>query len=204
MDCAAKITRDIIVNSLIINRIEASISVKKRILGDNSLLSQILSLGVLAQKTLVTGNKIILAGNGGSFADAQHICAEFVSKLNYDRPALASITLGVNGSNMSAIGNDYGFDQVFSRELQAVGSKGDLFIAISTSGNSANIINAVREAKSARITVVGLTGKSGGLLADECECIKVPDAQTMHIQESHILIGHIICEIAQSNQGLDI
>ena len=191
-------------NSLIINRIEASISVKKRILGDNSLLSQILSLGVLAQKTLVTGNKIILAGNGGSFADAQHICAEFVSKLNYDRPALASITLGVNGSNMSAIGNDYGFDQVFSRELQAVGSKGDLFIAISTSGNSANIINAVREAKSARITVVGLTGKSGGLLADECECIKVPDAQTMHIQESHILIGHIICEIAQSNQGLDI
>lgn len=185
--------------SLIRNRIEASISVKQKILEDETLLSQILSLGNLARKTLVAGNKIILAGNGGSFADAQHICAEFISKLNFDRPALASLTLGVNGSNISAIGNDYGFDQVFSRELQAVGSKGDLFIAISTSGNSLNIINAVRVAKSAQINVVGLTGKEGGLLVDECECINVPDTQTMHIQESHILIGHIICEIAQSN-----
>ena len=184
---------------LIKNRIVNSINVKKRILEDETLQSQILSFGILARNTLVAGNKIILAGNGGSFADAQHICAEFISKLNFDRPALASITLGVNGSNISAIGNDYGFDQVFSRELKAVGNKGDLFIAISTSGNSSNIINAVRVAKSAQINVVGLTGKEGGVLVDECDCINVPETQTMHIQECHILIGHIICEIAQSN-----
>lgn len=176
-----------------------SIETKRRILDNLEILEKIESLGLSARKTILSGGKIILAGNGGSFADAQHICAEFVSKLNYDRKALAALTLGVNGSNISALANDYGYENVFSRELEALGTSDDLLIAISTSGNSKNIINLIKAAHALNIKSVLLTGDNGGEAAKLTDSIKVPSPVTMHIQEAHINIGHIVCAIAQGD-----
>ena len=179
--------------------LEASITIKRKTIADQTLIQNIEKLGLAARETLGKGGKIILAGNGGSFADAQHICGEFISKLNYDRPALAAITLGVNGSNISALANDYGYENVFSRELAALGKADDLVIAISTSGNSKNIIKLIETAKKLRMNSVLLTGEDGGKAATLTTSIKVPSKNTMHIQEIHITIGHIICSIAQGD-----
>ena len=143
------------------------------------------------------GGKIIFCGNGGSFADAQHLSAEFTSRFLFDRPALASVALGTNNSGITAMGNDYGYDKVFSRELEAIGSDKDLFIGITTSGNSQNILSAVNYANSNFITTYCLTGNNGGLLKDICECVCVPSNKTERIQESHIMIGHIICRMVE-------
>lgn len=140
---------------------------------------------------------MILAGNGGSFADSQHIAAEFVSKLLVDRVPLAAVSLGTNSSAMSAIGNDYGYEKVFSRELEALADERDLFIPVSTSGNSLNILLAAETAKRMNLETVGLTGATGGRLAGICTCIQVPSTETVFIQESHIMIGHIVCSIAE-------
>lgn len=141
--------------------------------------------------------KVIFAGNGGSFADAQHISAEFVSKLDKDRAPLPSIALGTNSSNLTAIANDYGFDKIFSRELEVIGEKGDTIIAISTSGNSANIIDLVKKAETMKISCFILTGQNGGLLKNHENLIKVPSNITLEIQQIHIIIGHILCSLSQ-------
>jgi D-sedoheptulose 7-phosphate isomerase len=145
-----------------------------------------------------TGNKTLIAGNGGSAADAQHIAGEFVSRFYFDRPGLASIALTTDTSIITAIGNDYGYEKLFSRQLQANGVKGDMFIGISTSGNSANVIEALKECKEKGIITVGLTGEKGGKMAEMCDyCIKIPSNETPRVQESHILIGHIICAVVE-------
>jgi D-sedoheptulose 7-phosphate isomerase len=176
----------------------ASIAVKQAILKDEHLLGQVESLAMQCLDALKAGGKVIFAGNGGSFADAQHLSAEFVSRFNIDRAPLASLALGTNNSAFSAIGNDYGFDQVFARELEAVAKREDVFVGISTSGNSANVIAAVDKALELNVAVTCLTGQSGGKLIERCTSLCVPSTETARIQECHITIGHIICGLVEN------
>ncbi|MBK1973999.1 D-sedoheptulose 7-phosphate isomerase [Campylobacter sp. TTU-622] len=177
---------------------EESIDTKEQILKDEDLLNLIKKVALEIIKAYKNGNKTLLAGNGGSAADAQHIAGELVSRFYFDRPGLASIALTTDTSILTAIGNDYGYEKVFSRQLEAQGLKGDIFIGISTSGNSVNILKALEICKEKGIISVGLTGKSGGKMNDLCDyCIKVPSNCTPRIQESHILIAHILCAIVE-------
>ncbi|MFZ4702264.1 MAG: D-sedoheptulose-7-phosphate isomerase, partial [Candidatus Methylumidiphilus sp.] len=155
-------------------QIEASIAVKQAVLANENLIAQIQTLTTNCVRCLQSGGKIIFAGNGGSFADAQHLSAEFISRFMFDRAPLASLVLGANNSAISAIGNDYGYDQVFARELKGVAKAGDVFIPISTSGNSPNILVAVDEAKQQGLVTMALTGAEGGKLAAMCDCLCVP------------------------------
>jgi D-sedoheptulose 7-phosphate isomerase len=183
--------------SRIVAQILDSIAVKNALLLDDQLIEQIKLLSDHCIDSIRGGGKVIFAGNGGSFADAQHLSAEFISRFMFDRKPLASIVLGANNSAISAIGNDYGYKEVFSRELRALGKIGDLFIPISTSGNSANIINAVECAQQLGLTAVALTGSSGGSLRELCTCLRVPSNETARVQECHIMIGHIICGLVE-------
>lgn len=180
------------------SQIKASIAVKQAVLNDQKIIKQIETLASLCLLSLRAGGKIIFAGNGGSFADAQHLSAEFTSRFLFDRAPLASVALATNNSAISAIGNDYGYEQVFARELQAIAKPEDVFIAISTSGNSANIMAAVLIAKKLDVTTIAWTGESGGRLKQMCDCICVPSAKTERIQECHILIGHIVCGLVEA------
>jgi len=179
------------------DQINASIATKQALLADEHLLAQIGNLAEQCIAVLQCGGKIIFAGNGGSFAEAQHLSAEFVSRFKFDRAPLASVTLGANNSAISAIGNDYGYEQVFARELEAISKPGDLFIAISTSGNSQNILAAVVKAVDLGIATVCLTGLSGGKAMTICDCLCMPSNQTARIQECHITIGHIVCGLVE-------
>lgn len=174
-------------------QIEASIAVKQALLSDAGLLAQVQKLAEDCLAALKAGGKIIFAGNGGSFADAQHLSAEFTSRFLFDRAPLASVVLAANNSAISAIGNDYGYEQIFSRELQAIGKPEDIFVAISTSGNSGNILAGAATARNLGIATVALTGASGGRLSEICDCVRVPSQDTARIQECHIMIGHIVC-----------
>ena len=184
-------------SSQIISHLESSIEVKKKILNNHNLILKIEKLYSSCLKVLSKGGKIIFAGNGGSFGDAQHLSTEFVSKFRLDRSPLNSIALGTNSSTLSAVANDYGYDQVFSRELIALANKNDIFIGISTSGNSINIINAILTANKLNIENFCLTGLDGGELSKISDCIMVPSNDTAHIQECHITIGHIICDLIE-------
>ncbi len=183
----------------IIKEIQSSIEVKKILLNDKFILNQIYDLAQQCIRSIKGKNKVIFAGNGGSFADAQHLSAELVSKFKIDRQPLPSIALGVNGSVISAIGNDYGYDQVFARELEAVSSANDTFIPITTSGNSENIIKSIEIAKKNKLFITALTGNKECKVKHMCNCICVPSSETARIQESHILIGHIICGIIEDH-----
>jgi len=178
--------------------VSASIAVKQLLLQDEGLLGQIEDFALRCLNALRAGSKIIFAGNGGSFADAQHLSAEFVSRFKFDRAPLASVTLGTNNSAISAIGNDYGYDQVFSRELEAVAKAGDIFVGISTSGNSPNILAAAAKAHVLGVQVICLTGRTGGKLADFCDCLRMPSDETARIQECHITLGHILCGLVET------
>ena len=177
--------------------IESSIAIKAALLDDSDIIMQIESLALRCVETLREGGKIIFAGNGGSFADAQHLSAEFSSRFQFDRAPLASLALGTNNSALSAIGNDYGFEQVFSRELQAIAKPNDIFIPISTSGNSLNILAAAKVAGLAQVYTFALTGAEGGALIAVCDCLCVPSKSTPRIQECHIMIGHILCGLIE-------
>jgi D-sedoheptulose 7-phosphate isomerase len=179
-------------------QIDASIAVKQAMLRDPGILGQIEALANLCLRSLQAGGKIIFAGNGGSFADAQHLSAEFTSRFLFDRAPLSSLALGTNSSAMSAIGNDYGYDKVFARELGGMAKAGDVFVPITTSGNSANILAAVAAAKDMNIATVALTGFGGGKLKGLCECICIPSTETARIQECHIMVGHILCGLVES------
>ncbi len=178
---------------LILKEIRNSIDVKQKILDNTHIVTQIEFLVNKCVKSLQNGGKIIFCGNGGSFGDSQHLAAEFVSRLRFDRAPLASIALGTNSSNMSAIGNDYGYNQVFKREILALGNENDIFIPITTSGNSPNVIESIKAAKEKNIYTIALTGREGGLIKDLCDAIIVPSNSTEKIQEVHIMLGHIIC-----------
>ncbi len=185
--------------AVIRDQIAASIALKQAVLADDMLISQIEKLAVDCVQCLQSGGKVIFAGNGGSFADAQHLSAEFVSRFMFDRAPLASLVLGANNSAISAIGNDYGYEQVFARELQGVAKPGDVFIPITTSGNSRNILVAVELARKQGLTTVAFSGEGGGKLAGVCDCLCVPSRETARIQECHIMIGHIVCGLVEQS-----
>ncbi|EHZ7587227.1 D-sedoheptulose 7-phosphate isomerase [Campylobacter jejuni] len=185
-------------NSYIKGHFADSILVKEQILKDENLITLIKNASLEVIKAYKNGNKTLLAGNGGGAADAQHIAGEFVSRFYFDRPGIASIALTTDTSILTAIGNDYGYENLFARQVQAQGVKGDVFIGISTSGNSKNILKALEFCKQKEIISIGLSGASGGAMNELCDyCIKVPSTCTPRIQEAHILIGHIICAIVE-------
>lgn len=177
--------------------IEQSIAIKRAVSLDQKISTQIEFLAEACLASLRTGGKVIFAGNGGSFADAQHLSAEFISRFMFDRAPLASVVLGANNATLSAVANDYGYDQVFSRELMGIGKVGDIFIPISTSGNSPNILVAAEVAKKLGIFTMGLTGQYGGRLRSVCECLHVPSLEVPHIQECHTMLGHILCLLVE-------
>ena len=185
-------------NQYIRSEIETSIAVKQSLLTDEQLLSAIERAADVVTEAYRRGNKTLLAGNGGSAADAQHLAGEFVSRFYFDRPGIPSIALTTDTSILTAISNDYGFERLFARQIQAQGCAGDVFVGISTSGNSPNIVEAFKECKRRGIFSIGLTGSNPCAMDTLCDiCIKVPSACTPRIQESHIMVGHIICSIVE-------
>lgn len=182
------------------NIIKASISVKESILNSPETIQLIDQAVIKLTNSFKNNGQALFCGNGGSAADAQHIAAELSGKFYLDRKPLNAEALHVNSSYLTAASNDYNFDSAYSRIVEAKGRKGDVLVAISTSGNSKNIINAIKEASKNGLTVIGLTGETGGEMATLCDItIKVPSPDTPRIQESHILIGHIICELVEHN-----
>lgn len=180
------------------DQIKKSYETKQDIYNNDALIDTIEKVAKECVRLYRGSNKTILAGNGGSAADAQHIAAELVGRYGFDRPSIPSLALTTDTSNLTAIGNDYGYDKVFSRQLEGMGQKGDIFIGISTSGNSVNIINAFESAKARGIMTVALVGRDGGKMGQMADfAIIVPSNSTPRIQESHILIGHILCDIIE-------
>lgn len=180
------------------DQIKKSYETKQAIYENEDLLGNIEAVARKCVELYRGDKKTILAGNGGSAADAQHIAAELVGRYGFDRPSIPSLALTTDTSNLTAIGNDYGYDQVFSRQLEGMGQSGDIFIGISTSGNSVNIIKAFESAKNKNIFTVALTGRDGGKMAAMADiALVVPSNSTPRIQESHILIGHILCDIIE-------
>jgi len=178
--------------------IHASIAAKQQLARNDETILTIAAVSEALVAAFRRSNKVLLFGNGGSAADAQHIAAEFVGRFAFDRPALPALALSVNASCLTAIGNDYGFDQVFSRQIEALGRSGDAAIGISTSGNSPNVVQALSAARQAGMLTVGLTGCTGGKIKQIVDhCICVPSNETPRIQECHILIGHIISELVE-------
>ena len=178
--------------------IQASIDAKKNMLEDEEMITTIHRSVDLITAAFKAGGKILFCGNGGSAADAQHLAAEFSGRFYKDRHALPAEALHVNTSYMTAVANDYSFDVVYSRMISGIGRKGDVLIALSTSGNSINILNAVKAAKEQGMTTIGFTGHSGGKMKTECDLLlNVPSSDTPRIQETHILVGHIICELVE-------
>lgn len=182
----------------IIHQIKSSIDLKQKLVDSASVLNSIEKASIAIINAYRTNHKIMLAGNGGSAADSQHLAAEFVNRFNFDRPGLPAIALTTDTSIMTSVSNDSGFNKLFSRQVEALGSAGDVFIGLSTSGNSPNITEALSVCRKAKITSIGLTGSTGGHMKDLCDiCILVPSDETPRIQEAHILIGHIICSLAE-------
>ena len=162
----------------------------------------IVKAAMLIARCLQSGNKLLLFGNGGSAADAQHLAAEFVGRFVRERAGLPAIALTTDSSILTAVGNDYGFEQVFARQIQALGRPGDVAVAISTSGNSANVLEGVKEARKRNLKTIGLTGKDGGALAQQADvAITIPSTSTARIQECHIAIGHLFCELVDADFG---
>ncbi len=184
----------------IIRIIENSIKTKKDFLENKANIELIEKIVSVIVDSYLKGGKVLLCGNGGSAADAQHIAAELSGRFYFDRPPLAAEAMNVNTSYITAVGNDYGYDKIYERYVESCGKKGDILIAISTSGNSENIINTIKKAKEIGLVSIGLTGISGGKMNDLCDyLIKVPSNDTPRIQETHILVGHIICELIEKN-----
>jgi len=184
----------------VVEVIKESIGIREKILGDKDLLQEIRDIAQVCTEAFCEGNKVLFCGNGGSAADAQHLAAEFSGRFYYDRPPLPSEALHVNTSFLTAVANDYSFDDVYARLLAGTGDEGDVLIALSTSGRSKNIIKALKKANELGMITIGFTGSSGGEMKALCDyLIAVPSEDTPRIQEIHIMIGHIICEMVESN-----
>ncbi len=180
--------------------IQHSIDVKTKLLANETLLNTVSTVAELMTKAFRTEKKVLFCGNGGSAADAQHLAAEFSGRFYYDRPPLYAEALHVNSSYLTAVGNDYGYDEVYARMVRAMGREGDILVGISTSGNSKNIVLALEAAKSLGMTTVCMTGETGGKMASLCQyLLNVPSNDTPRIQECHILLGHILCQIVEEN-----
>jgi D-sedoheptulose 7-phosphate isomerase len=180
------------------NIIQSSITTKEKLLADTALVEKIGEVTAIVAQAFANGNKVLFCGNGGSAADAQHLAAEFSGRFYSDRDPLPSEALHCNTSYLTAVGNDYGFDVVYSRIVKGTGKQGDVLVGLSTSGNSVNIIKAMEVAKEIGMITVCMTGESGGKLKAMCDhLINVPSSDTPRIQESHIMVGHIICQLVE-------
>ncbi|MBX3710103.1 MAG: D-sedoheptulose 7-phosphate isomerase [Gammaproteobacteria bacterium] len=189
---------EVIMHSLIHDEISKLSSLLMRIQQDDALLHVIQSVADQCTQSLKQGKKILFAGNGGSAADSQHLAAELVSRLNYNRPGLAAIALTTDTSALTAIGNDYAFENIFSRQIESLGQSGDVFIGISTSGRSPNILKALEVARAKQMITVGMTGQHAPMMTERCDwVINIPSQETPKIQECHIMLGHIVCALIE-------
>lgn len=185
-------------HSLIQDEIQKLASMLIQIQNDQALLKTVEQIAERCTEALCQGKKILLAGNGGSAADSQHLAAELVSRLRYDRPGLAALALTTDTSALTAIGNDYAFEQLFSRQVESLGQPGDVFIGISTSGKSPNVLRAFDAARERQLITIGFTGMHAPLMAERCDLVlNVPSREVPKIQECHILFGHIICALIE-------
>jgi D-sedoheptulose 7-phosphate isomerase len=188
-----------VMNSFITSQIAKTQHVMTTMLGDAQFLGKVEAAAHACINCMKNGNKILLAGNGGSAADAQHIAGEFVSRFAFDRPGLPAIALTTDTSIMTAIGNDYGYEQLFARQVQAHGQVGDVFIGYSTSGKSPNILKAFQEAGKRGLICIGLTGNRGGPMLELCDyLLEIPSSDTPKVQEGHLVLGHIICGLVEN------
>jgi D-sedoheptulose 7-phosphate isomerase len=191
-------TPELAISRLVAESLQESIALKRALLEDENYEAQVTAVGQIMARALQLGHKIIFFGNGGSAADAQHLAAELTGRYMMDRPGLAGLSLTANTSSITAISNDYSYDMVFARQVEALGRPGDVAVGISTSGKSANVVQAMKVARSKQLTTVALTGKTGGHLVSLVDsCIRIPSACIPRIQEAHILTGHILCEIVE-------
>lgn len=174
-------------------QLQEALTVHETLLGSSEITDQIVMWAQTCANSLAQGGVIFFAGNGGSFADAQHLAAELTGKMGRMRSPLAGIALGTNSSSMSAIGNDFGYQLTFARELEGLSRPNSVVIALTTSGNSINVLELVDQAKDMGVPILVLTGASGGATADRCAVIRVPSDRTERIQEMHILLGHTLC-----------
>jgi D-sedoheptulose 7-phosphate isomerase len=182
----------------IIDYLTRSRDVVEAAIGDPAFVAALAAVADLVANALAGGRKVLLAGNGGSAGDAQHIAGELLARMNYDRAPLAAVALTTDTSVLTAIGNDYGYDQVFERQVRGLGHAGDVFFALSTSGRSRNILRAIEAAHDLGLSVVGFTGRTGGDMQRHCEiCLKAPSDSTPLIQQIHMIAGHIICGLVE-------
>ena len=188
-------------NSTTLQRnLENAIALKQKVLNDTHTLEQVDKIIQLAVQQFKVGKALYWCGNGGSAADAQHLSAELSGRYYFDRPPLASEALHVNTSYVTAVANDYGYDKIYERMIEAIGKDGDILIGLSTSGNSPNVVKAIEKAKEMGIHTIAFTGQTGGKLREIADiCIQIPSTDTPRIQECHMLIGHTICEEIESN-----
>jgi D-sedoheptulose 7-phosphate isomerase len=183
---------------LIKRNISDSIATKENLLQDNLIIDTIVEISNLIIKAFKNGNKLLFCGNGGSAADAQHLAAEFSGRYYLNRPPLHAEALHTDTSFMTAVANDFSFDEVYARLIEGIGKKGDVLIGMSTSGNSKNIVRALEQAKKQNITIIGFTGAKGGEINSYCDLmIHIPSNDTPRIQESHLMLGHAICELVE-------
>ena len=183
---------------LIRRQLAQSVATMTAVLADETIHDAVIKAGEMTAAAMKAGRKLMICGNGGSAADAQHLAAEFVSRLTVDRPALRAIALTTDTSILSAIGNDFSYDNVFERQVEALGIEGDVLLAISTSGNSKNCVKALKLAKKMGITTMAYTGNKGGLMAELADInVIVPSDTTMNIQESHLALEHIFCMVVE-------
>lgn len=184
--------------SHILAQITEAQRIMAHMLNDNALLARVEDAARACIQSIRAGGKILLAGNGGSAADAQHIAGEFVSRFAFDRPGMAAVALTTDTSILTAIGNDYGYEKLFSRQVQALGHRGDAFIGYSTSGKSANVLRALETAREGGLICIGFTGNRGGPMRELCHhLLEVPSADTPKIQEGHLVLGHILCGLVE-------
>ena len=183
---------------IIEQRFEEHLRLVQKVRNSKKLMKEIALAAALMKVALASGHKIMFCGNGGSAADSLHWAAEIVGRFQKERKGMPAIALTVDTSILTAIANDYGYDRIFARQVEALGSTGDVLVAVSTSGNSANVLAAVAEAKSKGIKTIGMTAAGGGKMAEVCDvCLVIPDKVTARAQEVHGLIGHILCEIVE-------
>ncbi|NNN25297.1 D-sedoheptulose 7-phosphate isomerase [Pseudomonas nitroreducens] len=188
-----------LMHQYVLDQIKEAQRVMGAMLEDHALQAQLGAAATATIQCLKNGGKILLAGNGGSAADAQHIAGEFVSRFAFDRPGLPAIALTVDTSILTAIGNDYGYEKLFARQVQALGQKGDIFIGYSTSGKSPNVLKAFEEARALGMVCIGLTGNRGGPMQELCDhLLEVPASDTPKIQEGHLVLGHILCGLVEN------
>ena len=184
--------------NLVRQQLADGLAVLHAVMEDSSLHATLVQAAEVTALALRLGHKFMVAGNGGSAADAQHLAAEFVSRLCEDRPAMRAVALTTDSSILTAVGNDYGYERVFARQIEALGQPGDVFMAFSTSGNSPNILRALEKSREMGITTIGLSGKTGGGMQSLCDyCVRIPSNVTAHIQQAHLCLEHIFCLVVE-------